>query len=333
VNAMTEVVSPDDSAPTLKAAQLSLRDLEPSVARRIRALHERRSRWNIVCVLFPIGWIGTAWLMAHLPERPILLPMRLLGVLVIGICIQAMAILMHEALHGNLFRRALLDRVAIIVFGVPAFFSGMAYKVAHLNHHRKTRTEHDQDEISNLCKTPGQYRLLFYVWFFAGTLLYFFIVPWKALSIGRPAERRQIFAEYVAIFAIYSGLVAWAIVAGHVQWLFWYWLLPAQVAMFLSNIRGLAEHLCTSDSELMTKTRTTRSNAVVSFLMLNLNYHLEHHLFPGIPWYNLRKAHLELRSLYAPHAVFIERCYSRYAVKAFFQGPSHEIRDPGGMIF
>jgi fatty acid desaturase len=330
VNAMPEAGAPP-AGPSLarKRSHLSLRDLEPGLALKIRVLHSRQSWWTMVCLIFPVGWIGTAWIMEHLPERPTFLPIRVLGVVVIGVCLQAIAILMHEALHGNLFRRVLLDRWATFICGVPAFFSGMAYKVAHLNHHRYTRTEHDQDEISNLCKTPGQYRALFYVWFFAGTLLYFFIVPWKALSIGTVSERRQILAEYLAIAAVYSSVIAWAIVANHGAWLLWYWLLPAQVAMVLSNIRGIAEHLCTSDSGLMTKTRTTRSNSVVSFCMLNLNYHLEHHLFPGIPWYNLQKAHHELQSLYASDGSFIERSYTRYALKAFVGGPSQEIRDPG----
>jgi fatty acid desaturase len=26
-------------------------------------------------------------------------------------------------------------------------------------------------------------------------------------------------------------------------------------------------------------------------MMCNINYHLEHHLFPGVPWYNLPKVH------------------------------------------
>jgi fatty acid desaturase len=41
----------------------------------------------------------------------------------------------------------------------------------------------------------------------------------------------------------------------------------------------------------MMHTRTVTSNRVVSILMCNLNYHLEHHTFPGIPWYHLPLLH------------------------------------------
>lgn len=103
-----------------------------------------------------------------------------------------------------------------------------------------------------------------------------------------------------------------------------YWLIPAQVAMVLSNVRGLAEHLGTGFGNALTRTRTTTSNAVVSFLMCNLNYHLEHHLFPGVPWYNLKKVHRLLASLYARHEVHVERSYLPGALRALRWGPFNE---------
>jgi len=96
---------------------------------------------------------------------------RTIGVIAIGISIQAMAILMHEALHGNLFRRPALDRWACFLFGIPAFFSGTAYLIAHLNHHRHTRTSLDQDEIANYCRTDLQYKTLFYALFASGATI------------------------------------------------------------------------------------------------------------------------------------------------------------------
>jgi len=235
--------------------------------------------------------------------------------------------LMHEALHRNLFRRSSPDRWAAFLLAIPALFSGTAYKIAHVNHHKHTRTSLDQDEISNFCRSSEQYRVLFYVYFAAGTFLYFFIVPWKALSIASAAERHRILGEYSAMFGVYAALIATAVFFGRGSWLLIYWLIPAQFAMLLSNVRMLAEHLCTERASVISRTRTTTSNGLVSFLMCNLNYHLEHHLFPGIPWYNLRKAHRILMPIYSKTGVaHIERSYVRYALRAFRGGPFHEIR-------
>ena len=38
------------------------------------------------------------------------------------------------------------------------------------------------------------------------------------------------------------------------------------------------------------------------FLFVYSNYHAEHHYFPSVPFYNLRKLHLRLRPLYARSA-------------------------------
>jgi fatty acid desaturase len=303
-------------------ARLSLRDVDPRAAAILQRLHQRNPRWNLVGLLYPILWITSAWLM----ERFSIWPVQVAGIVIIGVSIQAMAILMHEALHRNFFRRPGPDRWAAFAFGSPAFFSGTAYKVAHLNHHRHTRTELDQDEISNYCRTRAQFRALFYAWFVVGTLLYFFIVPRKALSIATAVERRRIRGEYAAMLGIYAGVIAACIATRHVRELLLYWLIPAQVAMAFSNVRGLAEHLCTGQGSVISRTRTTTSNVLVSFLMCNLNYHLEHHLFPGIPWYNLRKAHRVLLPLYAKTGAYIQGSYMDYAIRALHRGPDGEIR-------
>jgi fatty acid desaturase len=313
------------------ASRLLLRDLPRDLGVRVRELHTKVPVWNLVCLLYPLAWFATAatvqWLSAG-TEGILQRVIRITGMVLIGMFIQAIAILMHEALHGNLFKSTRLNRWATFAFGVPALFSGTAYKVAHLNHHRQTRTQQDQDEISNVYKTPAQYRVVFYALFFAATYVYLFtVLPRTAIRIGTYRERCAIALEYVAIVMICSGAIMWGVGAGHANWLLWFWILPMQVAMFLSNIRGLSEHLCTSTDHVLEKTRTIRSNGLVSFLMLNLNYHLEHHLFPGVPWYNLRKVHQELQPVYAAAHPFVERSYTRYALKALCRGPFHEIRD------
>ena len=42
-------------------------------------------------------------------------------------------------------------------------------------------------------------------------------------------------------------------------------------------------------------TRTVYMNPIFRFLYSNMNYHLEHHLFPDVPYYSLPALHVELR--------------------------------------
>jgi fatty acid desaturase len=79
-------------------------------------------------------------------------------------------------------------------------------------------------------------------------------------------------------------------------------------------VRGLAEHGLTTSDNVFTETRTVRSNRFVSFMMNNLNYHLDHHLFPGVPWYNLPKLHALLREEYVAAGSSIYPSYTAFLI-------------------
>jgi fatty acid desaturase len=53
-------------------------------------------------------------------------------------------------------------------------------------------------------------------------------------------------------------------------------------------------------------------------MMCNINYHLEHHLFPGIPWYNLPKVHQLLQDEYRRAGCSVYRTYAEF-FKDFFK--------------
>jgi fatty acid desaturase len=96
------------------------------------------------------------------------------------------------------------------------------------------------------------------------------------------------------------------------------------VAAVLGSIRGWAEHMMTRPGHPLTQTRTVISNRVLSFFMCNLNYHLEHHLFPAVPWYNLPRLHRLLQDDYRAAGSFIYRSYLRFCWDAFRGGVHQE---------
>jgi fatty acid desaturase len=57
--------------------------------------------------------------------------------------------------------------------------------------------------------------------------------------------------------------------------------------------------------------------------MCNINYHLEHHLFPAVPWYNLPKLHRLLEPEYRRAGASSYRSYSAFfydSIKAGWAG-------------
>lgn len=98
-------------------------------------------------------------------------------------------------------------------------------------------------------------------------------------------------------------------------------------------MRSWAEHALTRPGHPLTHTRTVTSNLVVSFLMCNLNYHLEHHLFPGVPWYNLPRVHALLADEYRRAGAFVHRSYLgflREAARAGVHGTTSSALAGGG---
>jgi fatty acid desaturase len=274
----------------------------------IRALHDVRPVWNWVLLMYPAAWALGAAVILAVPTWPV----RLLGYLVIGTAIHAMAIFVHEHSHGSVFRNRVLDRWIGFLMGVPVLVSYSAYRTLHAFHHRHTRAELDPDEFLNVTKNRVLLSLLFYSWLVIGTPVYLAHVAWTALTRGTSRERRDVIVEYALMAVIWGGVLWSAARFDGFGILLHCWALPMIVAMAFGNLRSWAEHTMTQPGHPLTQTRTVLSNRLVSFLMCNLNYHLEHHLCPGIPWYNLPKLHAMLRDDYRRAGSFIYRSYLRF---------------------
>ncbi len=87
------------------------------------------------------------------------------------------------------------------------------------------------------------------------------------------------------------------------------------------NIRGMSQHtlLEAHHGDEIRGTRSILTNRVTAFFMCNENYHLEHHLHPGVPWYHLPRVHSALRDdLAHAGAPFIPSYFA--FVRAFVAG-------------
>jgi fatty acid desaturase len=219
-----------------------------------------------------------------------------------GIFFVSLFAAMHECVHYSAFRtRALNDAVAWIT-GFGILFNATYYRQFHYAHHRYAQDPTRDPEL--LTAPPPRSRAEY--WLRATALPY-----WRAratnlwtLSRGRfdgldfipPAVRpeiaRSVRVTCLALSALIIGSVAlrtWALV--------WYWLLPLALALPLLRLYLLTEHTgCSETDDGLTNTRTTLSLWPVRFLMWNLPYHAEHHLFPSIPFHRLPAAHGWLRA-------------------------------------
>jgi fatty acid desaturase len=241
------------------------------------------------------------------------------AVVVLGGRQLALAILMHEAAHRTLFaNRFLNDVVTDWLCARPVHADVEKYRKHHLQHHAYTSTDRDPD-LSLITPFPttrrslarkfardlfgatGLKRNLGLLLMDCGVLGYTVAGDAKRLPRnGRTA------ADYVrsgirngAGFFVTNALMVGALaLAGH-AWVYWAWVV-ADLTVFnlFLRIRSLAEHACTErTTNPYANTRTTRAGllARATVAPVRVNYHLEHHLLVGVPYYRLPELHALLR--------------------------------------
>jgi fatty acid desaturase len=245
--------------------------------------------------------------------------MFVLGFVVLAGRHLGLAILHHEAAHRSLFRtRWLNEFIGDWVCARPIWNDVKKYRAHHFVHHRKTNQPEDPDRslvapfptsraslarkfVRDLLGLTGLKYLLGRALMDAGVL------KWTVASdlVWLPREGRS-WWSYPAQFAKNAGgmlLVNGALLAvcwglGH-TWLYAVWVLSyiTPFPLFL-RIRSLAEHACTeATTDMFLNTRTTRAGflARATVAPIRVNYHVEHHVLPGVPYYRLPLMHRMLR--------------------------------------
>lgn len=229
----------------------------------------------------------------------------LLTVACIGGRQHALGLLMHEAAHFRFMKnRRVSDWVADLCVAWPVLVSTRAYRVNHFAHHRHVNTAPDPDLMrkqSSAWQFPmSKLRAI-------GILLRdlsglntheqfgFFSrmagarrAPQRAEgpSAG-PRYRLAQLGFYLALAGLFTAFHLWTVVL-------LYWVVPLFTWLkAILRIRSVAEHFATENDHPLTISRTTRINVLEKFFIApkNINYHVEHHLFPSVPFYRLPRVH------------------------------------------
>lgn len=236
-------------------------------------------------------------------------PLRLLSIAAGAAALNALYLLSHEGHHALLFARPAVNHAANIALCVPLLHSPSAYRVLHELHHRYLGGPGDPDEYRNYTDDPRLRWALQWVRLTIGTLVYMPLIPVVAWRRAARRERRAMALEYAAMTTVW--VAAFMLVPMRV--LLQVWLVPGILVGYISAVRALAQHALTESGDPLLASRSVRSNPMVSFLLLNENYHLEHHLFPEIPSFNLPRLRALLRHR-LPHAVEA-KSYTRFLAR------------------
>lgn len=211
----------------------------------------------------------------------------------IGARQNALAVLMHEAVHYRLFKnKKLNDFIGEVFLAWPVGITLHGFRQTHFAHHRHVNDKNDPDwqrKQNKLFKYPKPIKEIIFI-----SIKY--LCGWYALYelVGVNKEAKVPKKILVVRLMLYAVLLASSII-----WQFWaevllYWIVPLLTYfLWITYVRGVAEHFGGIEKEtiLLKKTRHVEVN-LFSRLMLapnNINYHIAHHLYPSVPFYNLPK--------------------------------------------
>ena len=221
------------------------------------------------------------------------------AVVVYGFSLATMFAALHECCHRTAFESNRLNDGIAWFAGLLSFYNSTFYRRYHKWHHRYTQIPDKDPELED----PKPQNLLEY-------LLEISAIPWwrgKLLGHLRIAFGKLENCPYISETArpevirstrlqLLVYLVAIAVSIFLKQPLFLiYWLFPLAIGQPILRMILLAEHTgCTYDENPLTNTRTTLTLWPIRFLMWNMPYHAEHHLYASIPFHSLAKAHTKL---------------------------------------
>ena len=231
----------------------------------------------LLCVAVLASW-GSVAAVAVAGLVPLWLAAPLMAVLAYGSFTP-----MHDSAHRSVSRvrwlNAIMGRLCALVLMAPF----PAFRWAHLRHHSKTNEDHhDPDMWSG----GGRRWTLPLRW--ATQDLHYYVCYVRFWSKRPVAER----VETVATILVLIGLISAAVWAGYGLEVLLLWALPTRLALtflaFSFDYLPHHPHGVTSSQDRYRATSVFKELWLTP-LFLYQNYHLIHHLHPGVPFYQYGK--------------------------------------------
>jgi fatty acid desaturase len=238
----------------------------------------------------------------------------------------------HECGHGTAFKTRWLNDVIYQIASFMIMREPTIWRWSHARHHTDSIIVGRDPEIAAM-RPPAMWRILSNIFAVAST--------WTTVrnvirhAAGRlsaeecdfvPAsERGKVVAVARIWLLIHGSVIALALALQSWLPLMYVGVLPTMYGGWLTVYFGITQHAGLAENVLdhRLNTRTIYMNPVFRFLYWNMNYHVEHHMFPMVPYHRLPAMHQEIKhDLPKPYSSTIE------AYREIIPTLIRQLRDP-----
>ncbi len=274
----------------------------PIPRQRLKELMQRRNGPAVRDTLLWFGLLGlTGWL-GYLTWGTwwTVLPFAAYGVLYGSVSDSRW----HECGHRTAFKTVWLNDVVYEIASFMVLRESIPWRWSHTRHHTDTIIVGRDPEIA-APRPPDLAGIAMAFFSLKGGPIHFAKMGRHSLGRLTPDEATYIPAtEHAKVFwiarlylLIYAAVIAWAIALRSFLPLM-YVGLPSFYGAWLMVIYGLTQHAGLAEDVLdhRLNCRTVYMNRINRYLYWEMNYHIEHHMFPTVPYHALGKLHEELKA-------------------------------------
>ena len=252
----------------------------------LRELH-RKSAWrHLVVAMRQFAILGLATYGLIRFDNPLVwVPLAIVQ----GFTIFDFTILLHEVVHHTVFDRPhpAAERALALLYAIPSGISASQFTRWHLDHHAELGSDDDDPKRAHLSPKVNArwYKLLY-------------CTPALFPIYFRAARRES--ASYPTALQQTIGWERKVSIAAHLSaiGLLWYFFGPyaavrtSIVPVFFVfpiafTLNRLGQHYDIDPDDPAKWGTLMKGHWFWDFAFLNSNYHLEHHYFPGVPFYRL----------------------------------------------
>ncbi|MFZ2492237.1 MAG: fatty acid desaturase [Thermoanaerobaculia bacterium] len=257
-------------------------------AEALRELHRRRPLLHAVIAIANVAALaGSAVAIALLDQWYLWLPFAFVA----GFAVFDFTVLLHEVVHRTVIdpRRNLLYRLLGLAYAIPSGISATQFTKWHLDHHAGLGSD-EEDPKRHYLSPKINARWLKLLYFTPALFPIYFRAAARETASYPPELRRRIARERLVTIGFHLSLLALIAWAGGPFMAWKLYVVPVFLVFPIAfALNRLGQHYDIDPADPAQWSTLVKGSRFWSSVFLFSNYHLEHHYFPAVPFYNLPK--------------------------------------------
>jgi fatty acid desaturase len=263
----------------------------------MRDLHRKQPHRHLIVAARQFLLLGLAgWGLVAVTHPAVWVPLAMLQ----GFTVFNFTVLLHEVVHHAVFpaRRPRLERMLAYLYAVPSGISAAQFTRWHLDHHAELGSGEDDPKRHHLSPKVNArwYKLLYATP--ALFPIYFRAARRESATYPAPLQRQIARERWASVLFHLAVVAAFAWLGGSATAVRAYVVPVFFVFPVAFTLNRLGQHYDIDPADPAGWSTLVRGHWFWDRLFLNSNYHLEHHYFPGVPFYRLPELQRRLTAFY-----------------------------------